>query len=85
MRHEPAERTEAGARRRRIVVGVLLVALFVLHQDGWLWDDARLVLGLPIGLAYHVVFCLVATLVLTIAVRWSWPREASAADAEDPR
>jgi hypothetical protein len=83
VRNEPAERTEAGARGRRIVVAVLLVALFVLHQDTWLWHDAQLVLGLPIGLAYHVIFCLAATLVLTIAVRWSWPREASAVDALD--
>ena len=85
MRNEPAERTEAGARRRRAVVAALLAALFVLHQDTWLWNDARLVLGLPIGLAYHVAFCLAATLVLTIAVRWSWPREASAVDAEEPQ
>ena len=84
MRPEPAERAKAGARRRRVVVAVLLVALFVLHQDSWLWNDARLVLGLPVGLAYHVVFCLAATLVLTIAVRWSWPREAAAVDAEEP-
>jgi hypothetical protein len=69
----------AVARGRRVAVAALLVALFVLHQDVWLLRDPRLVLGLPIGLAYHVAFCLVVTLVLALAVRWSWPREVSPA------
>lgn len=73
MRREPAIRA-AGKRGRR-GVAALLAALFVLHQDLWWWRDARLVLGLPVGLAYHVAFCLAVTLVLALAVQWSWPRE----------
>lgn len=78
MRREPAERIRAGARGRRVAVAGLLVALFILHQDVWLWRDARLVLGLPAGLAYHVAFCLAVTLALALAVRWGWPREVPA-------
>ncbi len=62
-------------RSRFAAAAVLLAALFVLHQDVWLWRDARIVLGLPIGLAYHVAFCVAASVVLVLAVRWSWPRE----------
>jgi hypothetical protein len=62
-------------RRRFAVAAALLTALFVLHQDVWLWRDARVVLGLPVGLAYHVAFCVAASVVLALAVRWSWPRE----------
>ena len=62
------------APRARFVVGLVTV-LFILHQDVWLWRDARLVLGLPVGLAYHVAFCVAVTLALLLAVRWSWPRE----------
>ena len=85
MRSEAAERTRAGALRR-LAVAVLLAALFVLHQDVWLWHDARLVFGLPIALTYHLSFCLAVTLVLALAVRWSWPREVSPAgsDGEEP-
>ena len=32
--------------------------LFVLHHDLWFWDDATLILGLPVGLTYHVALCL---------------------------
>ena len=85
MRSEAADHTRAGALRR-LAVAVLLAALFVLHQDVWLWHDARLVAGLPIGLTYHLAYCLAVTLVLALAVRWSWPREVSPAGSggEEP-
>lgn len=47
--------------------------LFVLHNDLWLWRDARLILGLPVGLVYHIGFCLVTSVVLALLVRWVWP------------
>lgn len=46
-----------------------LLALFFLHNDLWWWDDARLVWGLPIGLAYHLAFCIVTAAVLAVAAR----------------
>jgi hypothetical protein len=66
--------TRAGAPRR-FAVAAVLAALFVLHQDVWLWHDARVVFGLPIGLGYHVAFCLVVTAALLLAVRVAWPLE----------
>lgn len=57
--------------------GVLLLA--ILHQDSWLWNDGRVVLGfLPAGLAYHAAFSLVAA-----AFWWSVVREA-ASDENGP-
>lgn len=78
MPSEPEALTRTGARRRR-AVAALLAALFVLHQDVWLWRDPRLVLGLPVGLTYHVAFCVAVTLVLAMAVRWAWPPEVPVA------
>lgn len=63
-----------GGRLGGAAVAALLVTLFLLHQDVWLWRDGRLVLGLPVGLAYHVGYCLAVALVLGRAVRWAWPR-----------
>jgi hypothetical protein len=76
VREQPAADPPAGARGRR-AVAALLAALFVLHQDTWLWRDARVVLGLPAGLAYHVAYCLAAAGALLLAVRWAWPREVA--------
>jgi hypothetical protein len=41
---------------RRSIYAALLLA-FLLHNDLWLWTDARLVWGLPVGLTYHVAYC----------------------------
>ena len=64
---------EMRERSRRWPLYGALVVLYLLHNDLWLWNDARLVLGLPIGLLYHVVFCLVTAVVLAMLVKWAWP------------
>jgi hypothetical protein len=49
--------------------------LYVLHQDFWLWRDARpLVFGfLPIGLFYHAAFMVATSLLLAALVTRAWP------------
>jgi hypothetical protein len=60
---------------RNVILGLSIAALYVLHQDIWLWRSARpLVLGfLPIGLAYHVAYCLAAALLMWVLTRCAWP------------
>ena len=58
--------------RRPLLYGALLV-LYLLHQDLWWWDDAGLVLGLPVGLLYHILYCLAAALLMGALVKWAWP------------
>ena len=53
----------------RLLGMVLLLLLVVLHQDFWLWDRNTIVLGLPVGLTYHVGLCLVAAGVFWILTR----------------
>lgn len=63
----------------RWVVWALVFALFVLHQDFWLWDNKTLVLGfMPVGLFYHAMFSLAAGLVWALAVKFAWPAEIEA-------
>jgi hypothetical protein len=68
---------------RRIVLFAALAALYLLHNDLWLWEESRLVLGLPAGLTYHVAYCLTAAAALAALVRWAWPEDATEDDAED--
>jgi hypothetical protein len=70
----------------RKLVWFLVLALFVLHQDFWWWDQRTLILGfLPIGLAYHAAFSLAAAVVWALAIRFAWPAsiEAWAEHGED--
>ena len=59
--------------------GALLAAagvlLYVLHQDLWFWRNRTpLVAGfLPIGLAYHAVYCLLVALLMWALTVWAWP------------
>lgn len=55
--------------RTKWLLYCLLVLLFLLHNDFWLWETPRLVLGLPIGLLYHIGFCLAAALLMTAFVK----------------
>jgi len=56
------------------LLSLLVVAVYVLHQDFWNWHDKTLVFGfLPIGLAYHAVYCVAASITLAILVKFAWP------------
>jgi Protein of unknown function (DUF3311) len=59
-----------------------LAALYLLHNDLWLWNDPALVFGLPVGLVYHIGFCVAASVVLTLLVIYAWPDDLEVPDAE---
>jgi hypothetical protein len=61
----------------RATLYLALVALYLLHNDLWLWNDGRLIAGLPVGLLYHVLFCLAVTVVMLLLVRFAWPFEGN--------
>ena len=50
-----------------------LVLLYLLHNDLWLWHDGRMAFGLPVGLLYHVGYCLVAAALLAWLVTGDRP------------
>lgn len=56
---------------------LMVVALYVLHQDFWFWNRANpLILGfIPIGLFYHACYSVAASLALWILVKYAWPSQ----------
>jgi hypothetical protein len=72
----------------RALLYAALAALYVLHNDLWLWNDPRLFLGLPVGLVYHIGFCVVVSAVLGLLVFVAGPplaaKAANAANAATP-
>ena len=61
---------------KRALLVFLTLLLYALHQDFWLWRQARpLLFGfLPVGLVYHVGYSVAAAALLGALVRWAWPR-----------
>ena len=58
------------------VVWGLAIALAILHQDFWNWDNATLDFGfMPRGLTYHAAFSVVVAALWAMAVVWAWPTE----------
>lgn len=68
---------QSGWRGDRLVkrlFWILFAILLLLHHDFWWWDDPTIVLGfMPIGLAYHVGFSLLAAAFWWAVVTFSWP------------
>lgn len=63
-------------------LAVVIVALAVVRHDLWWWDDPTRVLGLPVGLTFHVAFCFVVAGVMALFVRGD---RASRGDDDDGR
>lgn len=65
---------------------VALILALILHNDFWWWDDPRFLLGLPIGLTYHLLYCLALSLLFGLLVRQAWPAELDGdADGQQPQ
>jgi hypothetical protein len=60
---------------RNVILTLLVIAVYVLHQDFWNWKKAQpLVFGfLPPGLAYHAGYSILAAVTMAILVRFAWP------------
>lgn len=58
----------------RFLTTLGLLALYLLHNDLWWWYSREFVLGLPIGLVYHILYCFAAALLFFLLVKFAWPR-----------
>ncbi len=58
-----------------LYAGLVLAA--VLRLDLWLWTDPTRVLGLPVGMTYHVVYCLAVAGLMWLLIRHAWPTHLS--------
>lgn len=69
-------------RARLLLVGMVL-AIYLLHQDFWNWKKVEpLVFGfLPIGLAYHGGYSVLAAVMMWVLVKYAWPKELDAMES----
>ena len=73
---------------KKLALFGIVLFMVALHQDSWLWTNKSLVFGfLPIGIAYHVGYSILASLVMVILVRAAWPKSLDEMDAhsDDPK
>jgi hypothetical protein len=70
---------------RVLLLTLLVVAVYVLHQDFWNWKKADpLVFGfLPVGLAYHAGYSILASIMMGILVKFAWPHHLEVSEPDD--
>jgi hypothetical protein len=67
---------------RVVLLTLLVVAVYILHQDYWNWKKAEpLIFGfLPVGLAYHAGYSILAAVTMAILVKFAWPAHLESAE-----
>ena len=77
---------------KKFLLFLLVAAVYAAHQDLWNWKRSDpLVFGfLPIGLAYHAGYSILAALLMAVLIKAAWPKhleepERSPAPVEPPR
>jgi len=65
---------------------LLTIAVYALHQDTWNFRKATPLVAevLPIGLAYHAFYCVLAAVLLALLVRFAWPAELEEVESLAP-
>lgn len=68
---------------KKLLLTLLVLAVFFLHQDFWNWRNGELVFGfLPVGLAYHAAYAMVAAGLMAVLVKFAWPAELDRFESE---
>ena len=59
----------------RTAAVIVVLLFYALHQDFWLWREARpLLFGfLPVGIWYHVLYSVASSLLLWTLMHFFWP------------
>ena len=61
---------------KTILLTALVIVVYFLHQDSWNWTKSEpLVFGfMPIGLAYHAGYSILAAVLMAVLVKFAWPK-----------
>jgi hypothetical protein len=71
---------------KALFIAVLVFAIYLVHQDFWNWKKAEpLIFGfLPIGLAYHAGYSILAAILMAVLVRIAWPKHLEDIQSNEP-
>jgi hypothetical protein len=69
---------------KSLLLTALILAVYVLHQDFWNWNNADLIFGfLPVGLAYHAGYSILAAVMMAVLVKTAWPKHLEDVQPQD--
>ena len=69
---------------KKFLLFLLTVGVYFLHQDFWNWTNADVILGfLPVGLAYHAGYSVLAAIMMAVLVKFAWPKHLEEVEPHD--
>jgi hypothetical protein len=69
---------------KKLLLFLLIVGVYVLHQDYWNWKNSDLVFGfVPVGLAYHAAYSVLAAIMMAVLVQCAWPEHLEETEPHD--
>ncbi|HTL59160.1 MAG TPA: DUF3311 domain-containing protein [Candidatus Limnocylindrales bacterium] len=70
---------------KAFLLTLLIVVVYLLHQDFWNWQKTEpLVFGfLPVGLAYHAGYSILASILMAVLVKVAWPKHLENVESKD--
>jgi hypothetical protein len=70
---------------KKFLLLLMVVVVYLLHQDNWNWKNSDLVFGfLPVGLAYHAGYSILAAVMMAVLVKFAWPKHLEDVQPEKP-
>ena len=70
---------------KKLLLFLMIAGVYVLHQDYWNWKSTDLVFGfLPVGLAYHAAYSVLAAVMMAVLVKTAWPEHLEQSEPHDP-
>jgi chromate transport protein ChrA len=72
---------------KKTLLVLMVIAVYALHQDFWNWRKSTpLIFGvLPIGLAYHAAYSVLASIMMAVLVKFAWPKHLETVEEEAPK
>jgi len=67
---------------KRVLLVLMVLAVYCLHQDVWNWKNAELISILPVGLAYHAGFSVLCAVMMFVLVATAWPEHLEVEESE---
>lgn len=67
---------------KRVGLVLLVLAVYVVHQDFWNWKETTLVGFLPIGLAYHAGYSVLCAIMMFVLVKFAWPEHLEVEESQ---
>jgi Protein of unknown function (DUF3311) len=69
---------------KKLLLFLLIAGVYVLHQDFWNWKSTDLIFGfVPIGMAYHAGYSVLAAIMMAILVKFAWPEHLEQSEPHD--